>query len=622
MSAGRECMITKNRAKNSGMSLALIADAVLAKTTAATAGAKISKGGKARRSLIRLAVGMLMAMVILAGEAGEAGGTKAEKTSSKAVPAEHGPKTGEIIDAEALTQPAEAPHEGAPRAGREAKAEVAAADGAKEEQAKAEPKAEEKPNDVLIGGRQTRGNYAGPMRPDTRNPGIGAYSRETGLLLPAAGGSGPASEAGHQAGNGKAAPNNARQAHDVPSQPHGAQETQGQDGLEGLEPEAALKKSEKFLISSNLVGHALGDGAGSIENFRRKVEAARSQQEQRNFAQAGKLLLEALEMNLPDEVKRGTWLQLAVVSQEEGKLAQAQRTFTEFLKRYPLDPGVPEVLLRQGLIYREMGLPHLALSKFYAVMTSALGIKTGRLPDYQRLVLQAQTEVADTHFSEGRHAEAAGFYKRLLKLNSPLLNKPLVHYKWVNALERSGKYTDAIPQAEEFLRIYPEAEEEPEVRYLLAMSLQALGRKGDALREVMDLLEAQQKGAAQNPERWSYWKQRTGMEIANQLFEEGDAVHAVEIYMAILPLNNTPGWQWPVSYQAGLAYEKLEQPQKAMEQYERILQQSTGGKGQEAASKTLPAMAKWRRDLLAWQIKTGPEVADLTAPGKRAAAAK
>ena len=51
----------------------------------------------------------------------------------------------------------------------------------------------------------------------------------------------------------------------------------------------------------------------------------------------------------------------------------------------------------------------MALAKFYAVMTGSLKLKFGSLEYYQRLVLQAQTEIADTYYLQGKYLDADGF---------------------------------------------------------------------------------------------------------------------------------------------------------------------------------------------------------------------
>ena len=88
--------------------------------------------------------------------------------------------------------------------------------------------------------------------------------------------------------------------------------------------------------------------------------------------------------------------------------------------------------MRQGLIYRQMGVNNLAISKFYAVMSTALKLKLENMDYYKKLVLQAQIEIADTYYQEGKYDEAAEFFSRLLKTGNPDLDQIQTEYTMVH----------------------------------------------------------------------------------------------------------------------------------------------------------------------------------------------
>jgi tetratricopeptide (TPR) repeat protein len=249
-----------------------------------------------------------------------------------------------------------------------------------------------------------------------------------------------------------------------------------------------------------------------------------------------------------------------------------------------------------------MGLNNLALTKFYAVMTSSLVLKADKLEFYQRLVLQAQTEIAETFFQQGKLPDSVEFFTRLLKQDSPLLNKPQIHFKLVRSLSALGRFEDATAQAYDFLGRYREAVEQPEVRFYLATALKRLGRNNDSLQQVSLLLHDQQAEARAHPETWAYWQQRAGNEIANQLYKEGDYLRALEVYSNLAGLSTNVDWQLPVWYQMGLTYERLQQPVKALSQYSQII-----GRQPEVATNAAPnlrtilEMAHWRQQYLGWQ---------------------
>jgi tetratricopeptide (TPR) repeat protein len=336
------------------------------------------------------------------------------------------------------------------------------------------------------------------------------------------------------------------------------------------------------------------------------LEWARRMKREKNFEAAEKSFVMVMSADAPETMHRTALLELGLMAQETQQHSRAQQVFTQYLDRYPDDPSAAEVYLRQGLLYRQMGAPTMALSKFYAVLTTSMRLKLDRLDYYQRLVLQAQTEIADTYYLQGKFSEAGEFLGRLLKLDSPQLNKPQIIFKMIRSLASMNKHTDVISRSEFFLTTYPNTAEVPEVRFLLADSLKKLGRAREATQQVLTLLETQHTTATNRPGNWIYWQQRTGNEIANQLYKEGDYLNALEIYQNLAKINDAASWQIPVWYQMGMVYERLMQPTKAAELYDKIVARE---KELDSAKRTLSLdavldMARWRKENLKWQLKT------------------
>jgi tetratricopeptide (TPR) repeat protein len=370
---------------------------------------------------------------------------------------------------------------------------------------------------------------------------------------------------------------------------------------------SAFRHSAHLLATTNLVANPTDDDpAAKPPDYPAMLEHGSQLKREKNYAAAEAEFVAILKGEAPPELQRTAMLELALLAQENQQPTRAQQIFSQYLEKYSDDPSMAEVYLRQGLLYRQMGAPNLALSKFYAVMTTSLRLKLDRLDYYQRLVLQAQTEIADTYYLQGKFGEAAEFLGRLLKLDSPLLNKSQIIYKLVRSLSCMNRHPEVVAQAEFFITKYPDAPEIAEVRFLYADSLKKLGRTRDALRQVLVLLQTQQTTATNQPGNWIYWQQRTGNEIANQLYKEGDYVNALEIYLHLAELNATPAWQIPVWYQMGLVYERLMQPQKATEIYDRILaRQKELDSGHRTPSlDAVLDMARWRKEQLKWQMKT------------------
>ena len=287
----------------------------------------------------------------------------------------------------------------------------------------------------------------------------------------------------------------------------------------------------------------------------------------------------------------------------------------QYLKLYDDDPMTPEIFLRQGMIFREMGVATLAIGKFYAVMTSALNLQQDKIDYYKTLVLHAQTEIADTYFQQASFTQAADFYQRLLKLSGTELNRPQIQFKLIRSLAQLERHLEAIGQGKALVSRHPDAPEVPETRYQIAMSLKALNRNSEALQEVLALLQTQQSVAGKDPANWAYWQQRTGNEIANHLYKENDNLNALVIYQNLAQISPAAAWQLPAWYQTALVYERLRQPQKALETYARIL-----GRTAEADPKASPGlatvvdMARWRKEYLTWHGAADTRSASLRPP--------
>jgi len=360
-------------------------------------------------------------------------------------------------------------------------------------------------------------------------------------------------------------------------------------------------KMGRLDIGTNLVIAKPRKKEMTAENAQTRIEMGRKQRLEKNYEAAELNLMDILNTTSLVEYQRLALLELAYVAQDARQLTKAQHYFSEYSRRFAQDSTIPEVLLRQGLLYREMGAPDMAVSKFFSVMSSALNLKLGEMEYYQLLVLQAQSEIAETRYQQGNYAEAEDFLHRLLKLDHPQLNKPLIESKLLRAMAKQDRRAETIAEARNFLRRHPNSSDVAEVRFLLADALKKSGQNREAMQEVLILLEGEQELAQSHPENWEQWKQRAGNDIANQLYQEGDFVNALAIYSSLAQSNAGTEWQLSVLYQIGLIYERMRQSEKAMIQYQQITQRS-----QQLTNALPPSvtsvieMAKWRHNHLRW----------------------
>jgi tetratricopeptide (TPR) repeat protein len=372
--------------------------------------------------------------------------------------------------------------------------------------------------------------------------------------------------------------------------------------------ESSLRRSANLVQSSNLLSSIYRDqDHEKFAGFQTQLEAARELRRQKMHAQAeAKLVALVQGLDTPDSLRRAGMIELALTAQDNQELPRAQQIYTQFINTYPDDPGIPELLLRQGLLYREMGAYANAINKFFAVLNSSLKVRGENLEYYQKLVLQAQAEIADTYYAQGKYQDASYNYTRLLKTESVVLNRAGVRFKLAQCYVQLERQTEAITVAQDYLRLHAGQPDEPEIRYLLATSFKKVGRKREAMEQVMALLENQQRVKSAQPERWVYWQQRTGNDIANQLYHEGDFQNALMIYTQLAETGADPSWQLPALYQVGLVYERLNQPNRAAEVYDRIAARTA-----EVSTNQLPPgltlvidMSRWRKSFLSWQTTT------------------
>ena len=336
--------------------------------------------------------------------------------------------------------------------------------------------------------------------------------------------------------------------------------------------------------------------------YQSKLEEARHLRLMRQMTLVEPILVNLLTDGTPESIQQDAMLELALTVQDENDLVRAQQIYAQFAGRWSSDRRIPEIFLHQGQLFRQMGLNSLALAKFYSVMTAALALKNDQLDYYQRLVLDAQMEIAETHYQAGHFSDAADFFSRLLKQDNPALNRPEIQFRLIRSLQATGNYSETAAQAHDFLSRFPNSPNQPEVRFCLALALKDLGQNNESLQQVLTLLKEEKVQAKDHPEVWSYWQQRTGNEIANQLYREGDYPKALDIYLSLQQLDHSCTWQLPVTYQVGMTYERLLQPEMAMHSYSHIVNRETElGTNASPGLKAILEMARWRIHFIQWQ---------------------
>jgi tetratricopeptide (TPR) repeat protein len=276
----------------------------------------------------------------------------------------------------------------------------------------------------------------------------------------------------------------------------------------------------------------------------------------------------------------------------------------KFLRTYPDDPEHASLTMQLGLLYRETGAYAAATSRFYRVLNATMRQGQDNLDVRRRLATKARLEIADTYMTQGNFEEARRFYSLLQLLDLDPTDRERVEFREGQLHHELRLWQQAERSLGAFLQTHADSIFAAEARYLRAQSLKELGRKDEAVQEVVALLRQQEESGDPARQRTvSYWKRRTGNELANTFYNQGDILGALAIYQALARASSEPSWRWPAVYQVGLCFERLHLPERAAEAYQLIVAPDPAPPADQPLSETLVSlqgMAQWRLEHLNW----------------------
>ena len=379
------------------------------------------------------------------------------------------------------------------------------------------------------------------------------------------------------------------------------------------------------------------------------MRGATNQSTTNRWLEVDRIVREVLNSDATREVKldakRLALVELALLAERDQKFEIAQQLLAEYIERFPQDVVVPEILLRQGLLFRRMGQHNMAVSKYYSVMTAAIRLRGDNLARYERIVLTAQAEIADTHLESGDFKEAATLYERLLKNRNEEMSEMTLRLKLIRARvaaaaqiasqidlalvvaarpdptpaqksapddlrkELAAVNIAIIDQCNEFLRQPQGAEHDLqfEVRHHLAKASHGAGRREDALHQFKIVQDTFAAGDAAQQARWGLWLFRSMNEFANQSFQAADFPAAAEAYRWLLVRDRTIESQIQILNQIGLCHERLREEDKAVRAYADLITaaqdrpEEIGKSTQRLALQTIVGMARVRNEILSFK---------------------
>lgn len=319
------------------------------------------------------------------------------------------------------------------------------------------------------------------------------------------------------------------------------------------------------------------------------------------------------------EQTQAALLGLARSHRGAGNLTKACAVYELFAKDYPGDAQLPTVFLELGRCLRVLGAHRLAISRFYSVINSTLKVSKEGTDQYRQLTRTAQFEIAETYFQAGDYEQAHRFYSRLSLLDLAPADRARAAFKSAYSLNLQGNYEKAVTDLRSCLVLYPEGENAPEARYLLSIALRRLGRNQESLAAALELLKIEQSRTKADPKNWAHWQRKTGNQLANEFYEQGDAATALVIYQCLYDLGGPADWRIPSLYQIGLCQERLRQTGLARKTYQSILdtlRAPSGDGGKTAGLADVAAMAEWRLRHLDWLETTDKRLLVFVPPAK------
>ena len=288
---------------------------------------------------------------------------------------------------------------------------------------------------------------------------------------------------------------------------------------------------------------------------------------------------------------------------------QAIPLYEAYILDNPHSPELPMALLELGRTYAQAGANEAALSRFYSVLDMAVNQESASLTQGREVAYSAQYEIAQTQMALGRYAQAARLFRGMRKLPLIDVDRANIYLSCARALKLAGDKPGAAEEYQTLLQSFSDSPDAPAARFELAVVYAELGRRDDAVREVLSLFERQKGSGGSSDEMWRYWQRRAGNQLANMFYSAGNLPEAAELYGKLLQLSGDERWRWSLLYQVGLVAEQMKDFAKAKVAFTEWAAAKAEGLSAEVAE--LPKLARWRLEHLQWAERMDAELTSL-----------
>jgi hypothetical protein len=383
--------------------------------------------------------------------------------------------------------------------------------------------------------------------------------------------------------------------------------------LAGLERGANLARPNDLELTMNTIaeadrdvakyqqattGKSLSDKAQDYAQFFRRAQVQGNRADELR-ADAKKRLAStyASDAKVTEYYLRSLKMWKEYILRTEGLQKEERGLFERGLvdRALPPDPLIPEILLRQGWIYRELGLPDEAVDTFFGVLASSIRQEVDNLVRFNRISLVAQSQIANAYYEApqkledyklavekleiimmqpaGERAEdheldleqiqlryMRALYKAIRAIdsrltrdnrrikflkNGTLASDKLLSQITVLAKDRNEHWRSLADQSTLFIEQYTKTQSsqsvryDGEVRYYKILANQALGNEQHVQREVEVLLQ-NSSVTSELEAVWANTRLQIVMDIANLLYAEAIQLQGDAEHLGQLPGEATP----------------------------------------------------------------------------------
>jgi tetratricopeptide (TPR) repeat protein len=315
-------------------------------------------------------------------------------------------------------------------------------------------------------------------------------------------------------------------------------------------------------------------------------------------------LLSDADYPLPERME--TLLELADMHAQNHALIKLAAILENFIDVGKKDSRLPEIYLKLGRTYRILGDLKKSQFAFNQVLNVSIGFAKEDTERIEQAALKAKLEIVDNFFFLEDYDEAERYLKRMqqVKRLAPA-DRQKIDWQLAQLHLARKQFALARLDFEAFLNNYPDSPLFLQAQCHLSTAYRQLGLLKEALQQVQQMIDNQQS-AKNDPLQALYWKGQAGNQLANSLYEQGNYLGALTIYQSMVNLNSHYTWQWPVLYQIGLCYEKMNALEKARESY-RVMVEGSGdlpvhrpevNERLNADLEFIQSQAKWRLELV------------------------